>query len=132
MSDKRSYQAPARQKCFRPDQWFPDVPIIFTTTNPSTSPTSKSHLPSPPNPTSPPCLQVAIITGGDSGIGRSVAVHFAREGADVAIVYLPEEQKDAEETEALVKKEGKTCLLFAGDVGDPKVRGRVIVWGDDV
>lgn len=61
--------------------------------------------------------KVAIITGGDSGIGRSVAVHFAREGADVAIVYL-EEDKDAEETKKLVEKEGRKCLLMRGDLND--------------
>lgn len=59
--------------------------------------------------------KVALITGGDSGIGRSVAVHFAREGANVAIVYL-EEDKDAQETKALVEKEGKKCLTFKGDI----------------
>ncbi|GBF91259.1 hypothetical protein Rsub_03579 [Raphidocelis subcapitata] len=58
-----------------------------------------------------------LITGGDSGIGRSVAVHFAREGADVAIVYLPSEEKDVAETEALVAKEGRRCVRIAGDVG---------------
>ncbi len=61
--------------------------------------------------------RVALITGGDSGIGRSVAVHFAREGADVAIVYL-EEDDDARDTKRLVEAEGKRCLLLAGDVGD--------------
>ena len=63
--------------------------------------------------------KAAIITGGDSGIGRSVAVLFAREGADVAIVYLPEEQPDAEETRLAVEKEGRRCLLIPGDVKDP-------------
>ncbi|MAZ72285.1 MAG: NAD(P)-dependent oxidoreductase [Flavobacteriaceae bacterium] len=59
--------------------------------------------------------KVAIITGGDSGIGRSVAIHFAREGATVGIVYL-EEEKDAQRTKKLVEKENQTCILFKGDV----------------
>lgn len=62
--------------------------------------------------------KVAIITGGDSGIGRAVAVLYAREGADVAIVYLPDEQVDAEETKRAVESEGRRCLLIAGDVRD--------------
>lgn len=61
----------------------------------------------------------ALITGGDSGIGRAVAVLYAREGADVAIVYLSEEQTDAEETARNVEKEGQRCLLIPGDVKDP-------------
>ncbi len=60
---------------------------------------------------------VALITGGDSGIGRAVAVLFAREGADVSIVYL-DEHSDAEETKGLVEKEGRRCLTIAGDIGD--------------
>jgi len=61
--------------------------------------------------------KVALITGGDSGIGRAVAVLFAREGADVAIVYL-NEHSDARKTEELVRAEGGRCLLIAGDVGE--------------
>jgi NAD(P)-dependent dehydrogenase (short-subunit alcohol dehydrogenase family) len=60
---------------------------------------------------------VAIITGGDSGIGRAVAVLYAREGADVAIVYL-DEHEDANETKRAVENEGRRCILIAGDVGD--------------
>ncbi|MFS0778982.1 SDR family oxidoreductase [Neobacillus sp. 3P2-tot-E-2] len=61
--------------------------------------------------------KTAIITGGDSGIGKSVAIYFAKEGADVVIVYLDEHQ-DAEETKGLVEAEGRRCLLFSGDVGN--------------
>jgi NAD(P)-dependent dehydrogenase (short-subunit alcohol dehydrogenase family) len=60
--------------------------------------------------------KTAIVTGGDSGIGRAVAIAFAKEGADVAIVYL-EERKDANETRRLVEKRGRKCLLIEGDVG---------------
>jgi NAD(P)-dependent dehydrogenase (short-subunit alcohol dehydrogenase family) len=63
--------------------------------------------------------KVALITGGDSGIGRAVAVLYAREGADVAIVYLPVEQRDADETRRAVEAEGRRCLLLPGDVTDP-------------
>nr|WP_319799686.1 SDR family oxidoreductase [Microvirga rosea] len=62
--------------------------------------------------------KVALITGGDSGIGRAVAVLFAREGADVAIVYL-NEGEDAQETKTLVEREGRQCLTIAGDVCEP-------------
>jgi NAD(P)-dependent dehydrogenase (short-subunit alcohol dehydrogenase family) len=62
--------------------------------------------------------KVAIVTGGDSGIGRAVSVLFAREGADVAIIYL-EEGEDARETVRLVEREGRKCIAIAGDVGDP-------------
>lgn len=61
--------------------------------------------------------KVALITGGDSGIGRAVSVYFAKEGADVAIVYL-DEHDDANETKQQVEEEGRSCLLIAGDVGE--------------
>jgi NAD(P)-dependent dehydrogenase (short-subunit alcohol dehydrogenase family) len=61
--------------------------------------------------------KVALITGGDSGIGRAVAVLFAKEGADVAIVYL-EEQRDADTTKQMVEAEGRRAIAIAGDVGD--------------
>jgi NAD(P)-dependent dehydrogenase (short-subunit alcohol dehydrogenase family) len=62
--------------------------------------------------------KVAIVTGGDSGIGRAVAVAFAKEGSKVVVTYLNEHQ-DAEETKRLVAQEGGECVLVAGDVGNP-------------
>lgn len=59
--------------------------------------------------------KTALITGGDSGVGRSVAVHFAREGADIAVVYLSED-KDAETTKRMIEDEGRRCLLIKGDL----------------
>jgi len=61
--------------------------------------------------------RVALVTGGDSGIGRAVCLAFAREGADIGVVYL-EEHDDAAETRRLVEGEGRSCVLVAGDVGD--------------
>ena len=67
----------------------------------------------------------ALVTGGDSGIGRAVAVLFAREGADVAITYLSE-HKDARATKAAVEGEGRRCIAVAGDVRDPRFCERVV------
>jgi NAD(P)-dependent dehydrogenase (short-subunit alcohol dehydrogenase family) len=69
--------------------------------------------------------KVALITGGDSGIGRAVAVHFAREGAHVAIVYLNEDE-DALETRSLVEAEGAICLLLQGDIGEESFCRQVV------
>jgi len=63
--------------------------------------------------------KVALITGADSGIGRAVAVLYAREGADIAVAYLSE-GGDAEDTKAAVEKEGRRCILISGDVADPE------------
>ena len=69
--------------------------------------------------------KVALITGGDSGIGRAVAIAFAKEGADVAVVYL-NEHKDAEETRSMVEEQEKRCLLLPGDIGDEEFCRQVI------
>ena len=69
--------------------------------------------------------KIALITGGDSGIGRSVAVHFAREGADVAITYL-NETKDAEITKKLIEDEGQKCLLIPGDIKNEKFAREIV------
>ncbi len=68
----------------------------------------------------------ALITGGDSGIGRAVAIAYAREGADVAIVRLPEEESDARETVALIEAEGRKALDLAGDIRDEDFAERVV------
>jgi NAD(P)-dependent dehydrogenase (short-subunit alcohol dehydrogenase family) len=70
--------------------------------------------------------KVAIITGGDSGIGRSVAVLYAREGADVLITALPEERRDSTETRRAVEAEGRRCTVMEGDLADPSYCASVI------
>jgi NAD(P)-dependent dehydrogenase (short-subunit alcohol dehydrogenase family) len=69
--------------------------------------------------------KVALITGGDSGIGRAVAVLFAKEGANVVVSYLDEHQ-DAQETQRLVEAEGRECVTLAGDVGDPAFCNKMV------
>lgn len=70
--------------------------------------------------------QVALITGGDSGIGRAVAVLFAREGANITFVYLPEEERDARETVAAIKAEGREAYAIPGDVRKPAFCTRAV------
>lgn len=69
--------------------------------------------------------KVAIVTGGDSGIGRAVSVLFAKEGADVCVVYLDEDD-DAEQTRREVEEEGRNCLLLSGDIGDENFCRQVV------
>ena len=71
--------------------------------------------------------KIALITGGDSGIGRSVAVHFAKEGADVAIAYLNEDT-DAEETKMLVEKKGQKCIVVKGDLINYRLPNQFHTW----
>ena len=68
----------------------------------------------------------AVITGGDSGIGRAVAIAFAREGADVLISYLPDEEKDAQETVRLIEEAGRTAVTVPGDIRDQQVCRQII------
>lgn len=68
----------------------------------------------------------ALITGGDSGIGRAVAVMYAREGADVAISYLAQEQRDADETRRAVEAEGRRCVLLPGDLAKTKFANELV------
>jgi NAD(P)-dependent dehydrogenase (short-subunit alcohol dehydrogenase family) len=85
-------------------------------------PESKGHEYRPANKLE---HRVAIVTGGDSGIGRAVAVVYAKEGADIAVVYL-EEHEDAHETQRLVEAEGRRCILISGDAGDEKFCARSV------
>jgi hypothetical protein len=68
----------------------------------------------------------ALITGGDSGIGRAAAIAFAREGADIAINYLPSEESDAREVIALIEKEGRKAIALPGDLQDEKFCSRLV------
>ncbi|CAO4175258.1 Glucose dehydrogenase, NAD(P)-binding domain [Methylorubrum populi] len=70
--------------------------------------------------------KVALVTGGDSGIGRAVAIAYAREGADVAIAYLPDEQKDAEAVGNWIEKAGRRALLLPGDITDPAYAREIV------
>ena len=70
--------------------------------------------------------KTALVTGGDSGIGRAVAILFAREGANVAVAYLPEEQPDADDTRLAIEAEGRKCLLMPGDLMDAKYCSQLI------
>lgn len=70
--------------------------------------------------------RTALITGGDSGIGRAVAYFFAREGADVAITYLPEEEEDAQETREAIEAVGKRCVTISGDLSEAEFCDQVV------
>jgi NAD(P)-dependent dehydrogenase (short-subunit alcohol dehydrogenase family) len=70
--------------------------------------------------------RATLITGGDGGIGRSIGVHFAREGCDVAISYLKEEEKDANSTKELFEKAGHKCLLLPGDMRDKNYCNEIV------
>lgn len=80
-----------------------------------------------PQPTQKLGGKVALITGGDSGIGRAVAVLFAQQGADVSISYLPEEEKDARQVQQIIEEEfERKCLLFPGDIRKPRFCEKIV------
>jgi len=107
-------------------------PKNFTPQHQDTQPGLEALMnpkPQSENPNYKPCNKllnkVAIITGGDSGIGKAVAVAYAKEGADIVIVYLNEEV-DAKETEKIIKENGRNCLCISGDLGDENFCKKVI------
>ena len=104
----------------RPPQTQEQRPGIESEMNPTPKARRKEHVGSDKLKD-----KVALITGGDSGIGRAVAIAFAREGADVAIVYL-NEHDDAKKTKQLVEAEGRKCHVIAGDIGDEQVCRRAV------
>ena len=103
-----------KEQQLQPPQQQDQRPGIESEMTPRPKAEDKNHQPS-----NKLINQVALITGGDSGIGRAVAILFAKEGADIAIVYL-NEHDDAQETKRKVEAEGCKCILIAGDIGDEK------------
>ena len=114
MSETRA-RAPVRAR--RPEPPFPDQPLDPPGREKDMDPRPAYHAPEYRG-SGKLEGRVALITGGDSGIGRAVAVLFAREGADCALVFLEEETEDGDETAAAVEAEGQRALLIAGDVRD--------------
>ncbi len=114
--------SPGRDEAPRQSDRYPETPLPAQHQD---APGLESRLTPRPNYEAPAYREagkltgkVALVTGGDSGIGRAVALLYAREGANVAIVYLPEEESDAQETQAAVEGTGREVLLLPGDVGD--------------
>jgi NAD(P)-dependent dehydrogenase (short-subunit alcohol dehydrogenase family) len=107
------------------DQGSPQHPDSFPAQHQNRQPGLQADMTPQPESESPDFRpggklngKVALISGGDSGIGRAVAIAFAKEGADVAVLYLNEDV-DAQETKKQIEAEGRRCFLLAGDIGDP-------------
>jgi NAD(P)-dependent dehydrogenase (short-subunit alcohol dehydrogenase family) len=112
MNKKNSIQSSAKAKAKRPAQKQNKTPGLTSPMNPQPDDTMTHYLSSNRFKG-----KVAIVTGGDSGIGRAVAIGFAKEGADVVIVYL-NETKDAEVTASYIEREGQIARLIKGDIGN--------------